>query len=324
MHVRNVLDDYSIGSGLLDSILIDNSKKSFRNLLFIPIDQVKEGNDRFNTKCLNYLKSKFISGSFSDKVVDYDFVVDFAVRNYKIYRSKYLNMYIAVVNDAGVENLFKLSENLRFSCSYSRKVEKRMNNLSRSYEGKNSVLLTLTVDPKRFSYNKIAMWESIKSEFNRFLTLLRYHLSKYGRVLPPYLATVEAQKNGNPHIHVVFFGAKRLLDWREIRKYWGLGHTYLNRTTEGKKVRNPVRYITKYITKAVDGSNEEFLLTQSLLWLFGIRSYSYSSGLIFPLKYPYSIGSSGNNVFLVIDVRNRYNFFDILSFAGYVLQLSAG
>lgn len=82
----------------------------------------------------------------------------------------------------------------------------------------------------------------------------------------------------------MFLGCKRLLDWRKIKSLWRLGHISINRTYGNHKIMHSISYITKYITKTFTKTNNENLLTQSLVWLFGIRSFSTSRGLIIPIK----------------------------------------
>ena len=156
----------------------------------------------------------------------------------------------------------------------------------------NAVMVTLTLNPALYE-SKLEMWTSIKSELNRFLTAVRIELKKHGREMPPYIATIEAMhgrkennylSKGNPHIHIVFIGASRLMDWRRLTHLWGKGHIWINRTYENKKIRNPISYVTKYITKTFTEVSEENMLQQALVWFFGIRSYSCSRGLIRPLN----------------------------------------
>ncbi len=168
----------------------------------------------------------------------------------------------------------------RFSEKRQHQLKKRMKYLIASRGNQNAVMLTLTLNPQLFK-SQSEMWLTIKPELNRFLTSLRYNLKHR---LPEYLTTIEAQKNGNPHIHIVFFGAKRLLDWRKIRDLWGLGHIFINRTSDCSKVRYPINYVCKYITKTYTTSDEHNLLTQSLVWFYNVRSYSCSRGLLYPLN----------------------------------------
>jgi len=171
-------------------------------------------------------------------------------------------------------------------------------------------MVTLTLNPALYE-SKLEMWISIKSELNRFLTAVRIELKKYGREMPPYIATIEAMhgrkennylSKGNPHVHIVFIGASRLMDWRRLTHLWGKGHIWINRTYENRKVRNPISYVTKYITKTFTEVSEENMLQQALVWFFSVRSYSCSRGLIRPLN---ECGSSFIALCFVMFPRNE-------------------
>jgi len=191
------------------------------------------------------------------------------------------------------EDIFKnmLMEN-RFSRSYQRKIQKRMNWLIWKYGNKKAVMLRLSINPKLYNSDKIKMWMDIKYQVNRFFANIRWKLKTIDKEMPPYILCIEAHKGqaknnwigkGNPHIHIVFLNASRLMDWKVIKKMWGIGGIYINRVG-GSKIRHPISYITKYITKTFTTTNNNNLLTQSLVWLFGRRSFSTSRYLIKPLK----------------------------------------
>lgn len=215
-------------------------------------------------------------------------LLDFAGYHFSKYvegtrrKHSYLHVY------RGDQHCLKLLEN-RYHNSYCRKIKNRMNYLVWKYGNENAVLLTLTIDPKMYGNDKLLMWRSVKKDFHKFMDALGHFLKQHGQAMPKYVHAIESQKNGNPHIHVVFFGSKRLCDWRKIRKYWGKGHTFINRTCQGKKVRYPVHYITKYITKTFANTNPKNVLTQSMIWLFNMRSFDHSKGLTIPLN-PKSTG----------------------------------
>jgi hypothetical protein len=171
----------------------------------------------------------------------------------------------------------------RYSDGYQRKVKRRMGSLNYEYRRGSCVLVTLTLDPSFYGSDRVRMWTEIKNDINTFLTKLRQYFKSRGLPMPKYVLTVESHKKGNPHAHIVFLGVARLMDWRLLRKMWGLGFVGINRDMDGKKIRSPVAYITKYITKTYTETNEKNFLTQSLSWLFNLRSYSCSRDLIAPL-----------------------------------------
>jgi hypothetical protein len=190
-----------------------------------------------------------------------------------------------VVAQKGKETRF-IPLKTRFSKSYQKKIIKRMNYLIATRENQNAVLLTLTLDPKLFK-TKLDMWQ-IRKQQHRFIEDLRQIFKRSGKEFPEYLEGIEAQKKpksmGNPHLHFCFFNCKRLLDWRKIRDLWGFGHISINRTKDGSKIKYPINYICKYILKTFTDNSKENNLTQALVWFFGVRSYTCSRGLVWPLN----------------------------------------
>lgn len=207
----------------------------------------------------------------------------------------------------------------RYHNSYCKKIEKRMKWLAFEYGNSSAVLLTLTLDPKKFGNDKLLMWQSIKPCFHEFMKKLRIHFKRHGRRFPKFIHAIEGQKNGNPHLHVVFLQSTRLTDWRRIIQYWGKGAIYINRTKEGEKVRHPINYVCKYITKTFANTNFNNIRTQSLVWLFNKKSFDRSKGLIVPLN-PKSCGDWALNYLAIVNKEcNRaselsfiYNRFDVL------------
>lgn len=184
------------------------------------------------------------------------------------------------MNDKGEKLLLPLTH--RFSVEYMKKIRSRMSSLKKRHNESSAVMLTLTLNPALYK-NKLEMWLSIKDDLHRFMMLFKYHFKKEKRDFPPYLSAIHSQKNGNPHIHIVFLNATRLMDWHKIEKFWGKGYVWINRTQGGGKIRHPVSYITKYITRTFTKVKENSL-TQAMVWFFACRSYSYSRGLVLPLS----------------------------------------
>jgi len=210
--------------------------------------------------------------------------------------------YIRISNKTTGEKDLKFLET-RYCDSYCKKIKKRMSYLSARYKDRPSVLLSLTMDPKKFGNDKLYMAQIFNKEVNRFLEALRILFKREGRVFPKFIASTEFQKNGNPHKHIVFLGASRIIDWRKIRDLWGNGFIYINRTSKNEKIRYPISYITKYITKTFANYNYENSLTQSLVWLNGLRSYSCSNGIVAPIN-PKGSGAWSLDYLVVCDRRN--------------------
>ena len=190
----------------------------------------------------------------------------------------------------------------RYSNGYREKIYRRMNGLAYQYRKSGCVYVVLTLDPKKYGNDKVRMWQEHKNDFHDFIQKVRRNFSRCGLSMPKYLHTVEGMKQprscGNPHINVVFFGCRRLMDWRKVLQYWGKGNIRINRTWDGQTVRNPVMYVCKYITKTYSNTCAENVLTQSLVWLFNVKSFSSSHGLIVPL-HPKSTGDWTADYFAV-------------------------
>jgi len=148
----------------------------------------------------------------------------------------------------------------------------------------NAVFLTLTIDPKRHSW--LYSWTHISSKLNSFIKTLR---KKTGIKKLNYVYVVETQLKSTyyPHIHILLLGIKRLAHWQDVAKWWGWGFIWLNKTKEGKKIRNPVAYMMKYIRKGMvpisDFSSKSFK-NAVLLWLFDKRQFGKSLFLMQFLK----------------------------------------
>lgn len=192
----------------------------------------------------------------------------------------------------------------RYHQQYCDKIKKRMDWLSHEYGNSSAVFLTLTMDPKKFNHDKFLMWDIITKEVDRFLKAVRMNFKRAGRTFPKYLWAIEGQKNGNPHVHIVFFKARRLLDWRQLLQYWGNGAIYINRTKDGEKIRYPINYITSYITKTFGNTNFDNIRTQSLIWLFNHHSFNRSKNLIIPLN-PKGCGDWILNYLAIVDNTNN-------------------
>jgi len=180
------------------------------------------------------------------------------------------------------------------------------------------VFLTLTADPKRFS-SLFGMFKAVSKGFNRFMSLLR---RRFG-FRPPYVCVQEFSDKGFLHLHVVVFGVSRLMDKREITKFWkkyGVGeinfvYKLVNRggsfvwaksKPRKTKEKSLKKYLFKYLAKNlwlirdlsqemsffsdIEGlfeSKEVFKL--ALYWASRKRFYTYSFCLVKP-RLPFRLG----------------------------------
>jgi len=234
---------------------------------------------------LNDFKQYSIIEKWVDPVNELNkLLINYALKSFNKYilELEEFKRYIYAEDNQGHKTIIEFDN--RYCKSYQDKINRRAKYIGWYFRKTKSVLLTLTIDPAKYNNDKYLMWIDIKKQLNRFLTNVKYYFKKENKKFPPYICSIEAQKNGNPHLHLVFLGASRLMDWRKIRDIWHLGHIFINRDNSNRKIRNPVNYLMKYISKTYTDTNENNNLTQALCWLFNIRSYQCSRGLIKPIK----------------------------------------
>ena len=154
----------------------------------------------------------------------------------------------------------------RFSKVYYRIQQRNFKKIRRS-QFHNCKHLTLTIDPKQFSSLSHA-YKSINKRFSFLIKELREADPNLS-----YIKTVEFQKSGNPHLHVLLFNTKRLsITW--IRRIWKIGRQ-VRIDDFGKNIEFGMRYILKYITKT--GKNDHNVI---LKWALRSRSFSISRNVM--------------------------------------------
>ena len=157
----------------------------------------------------------------------------------------------------------------RFQRRYLRKVKHKFEVIfgNASIKYKVGVFLTLTMDPKRYSSLYDAC-RRVSVAWNRFMSYLR----KLYSFRPSYVAVLEFQDSGNPHLHVVLFGIDRIMDHYKLTEYLkriGFGEIHYeyqivnnsgswvwkNPRKSPKCTTNSVKdYLLKYIGKVFYGS----------------------------------------------------------------------
>lgn len=182
------------------------------------------------------------------------------------------------------------------------------------FRSTNVVYVTGTIDPQLVENDLELAWRSLGYWFNMFLANLRKHGFTPGnaegresrssdRKVHVYRSW-EPHESGWPHFHAIlcfegrslsiFQDARskwRVKDKRMFEDSWRFGWIDVVALTPGtveKNVERVVRYVTKYMGKGVaDGDYRlvgawpnKKLLTESILWCLGMRSYSVSRGLV--------------------------------------------
>ena len=274
-------------------------KRADKEITYIPAESIVTLSTNHTEERIKALNAKHLSCWLSDTEFDENDYVLEAFRDYLEVANK-RRLVVRKADGKGGAPIVYSAPN-RFSYGYQRKVREALRPLLHERNFRNCVMLTLTIDPKKMS--KSTAWRIFGEELNRFYTSLfrgiadehEAHLMKLPEKLRKHawvdeyehidnLPVIEAQKNGYPHAHILFFNVRRLLDWRVIRDMWGLGHTWINGTPEGVKITNPVAYMFKYITKTFTKTDAKNELTHAYLWFYHRRSYHASKGLVAPLN----------------------------------------
>lgn len=93
-----------------------------------------------------------------------------------------------------------------------------LNAAAREYS--NAVVLTVTVDPKRFDSHSAAV-ESITENKGRLMDWLAYQVAPgTERDMPENMSVLEFQENGLPHYHIVLFGCSWLTSQEQLSAKW--------------------------------------------------------------------------------------------------------
>jgi hypothetical protein len=172
--------------------------------------------------------------NYNREIIDYKnaCLLDYAERQFSSYikslkkTNRYLEWSNDITRDTGLKKIVT-----RYSDFYRDKIIKRMNWLMWTYGNENCCLLTLTIDPKKYNYDKFEMWTAISKKYERFIEKLKIYFKRHNRPFPPYLWGVESMygrpennyiARGNPHLHVCFFNCKYLAPVEKIEKNIGV------------------------------------------------------------------------------------------------------
>jgi hypothetical protein len=170
-----------------------------------------------------------------------------------------------------------------------------------NFKKSNVLFITLTYDVKLSSIR--GAWETIGENFNRWIRNLR---KKFGRI--SHLRCWEASKKGFPHIHVLMVfhdyrfqvarirGKYRVLEKEAFEKSY---HSFVD-VQAVRKIREGIKYVTKYLTEINDGSQSQ-TLTLALCWLFRKRSFAVSED--FQESMQMRMKNSGRIMLIQIDLQ---------------------
>ena len=226
------------------------------------------------------------------------------------------NKVLVVINHVEKEIKY-LPYRTRFDYDYAKKIARKWKKIG-YHEG---IFLTLTLDPKRFSSFDQA-YRGLLWGWNKISTAMR---KKFPQI-KGYARVVELQESGNPHLHVLIFGADFIaVEW--IRKLWEEKYQ-LGVQIKVKEIQNDkgaIRYLLKYLLKAFAGKTldekDKAFRQKALLWAVNSRGWAVSGSLISLISDRLTqTKSSGFWVFLGAFSKDcvGFSYFEFLEWAGFV------
>ena len=164
----------------------------------------------------------------------------------------------------------------RFDPDYGKRIARKWKKISY----REGIFLTLTLDPKRF-FSFEQAYTALLWGWNKISTAMRKKFPE----IKGYARVVELQEIGNPHLHVLIFGANFIaVEW--IRKLWEEKYQ-LGTQIKVKEIVNDkgaIRYLLKYLLKAFSGKTDDTVAKafrqKALLWAVNSRGWAVSGSLI--------------------------------------------
>ena len=157
-------------------------------------------------------------------------------------------------SESGKPSVLILPFVIRWSKSYVRKLRKRLRKILIYYSNRRCVLLTITI-PAPPDSSEIADFDDLNYAIPAVKRAWRYlHdflVRRHGHF--SYLAVLEPTKRGYPHLHILLFLDRYVINQRELSKYLeshGAGKITDIRRIKGKdSVHGSLSYILKYLSK---------------------------------------------------------------------------
>lgn len=159
------------------------------------------------------------------------------------------------------------------------------------------LMITLTVDPKRFASPEDALRHV--GEKRKISELIRALVRRKLLRNREFTCTLEFHKKetgGWPHWHLLV--ESRFIDKHKLQEAWGVGHCWLSKH-DFKSIEHAINYATKYIVKtdeaageaaadeaAGEAAGDEFLFPDwAMDYVGNLRRFSTSRGLTKTRKY---------------------------------------
>ena|GEM_PF-6041429 len=170
----------------------------------------------------------------------------------------------------------------RFDKQYVRKVVKKFSVLSLFAEDHSFVHIALTVEGGSISDN-IAL---LRENWNRLRALFKKRLGcNY-----PFVAVIEPQERGQPHMHTLLFTEKYPIDQEELSQ-WCKEHdigkiAWIRRCWAHGFRKKPIYYLAKYLSKQYNKDKWSFwdFVFYACIWFLRAKTYTFSRDISFPRK----------------------------------------
>ena len=146
-----------------------------------------------------------------------------------------------------------------------------------------ALFLTLTCDPSKYNGRGDA-WRDFGVRWNRLISWIRRkrqdNYYDYSKRYIGFFRVFESTKKGYPHIHaILFFKNNVFIPNTKINEIWG-AYTWVEKV---RNVKGAIKYLIKYLEKSF--IEKDHLLTPSILWMFGLRSFGVSSSLFYLIQH---------------------------------------
>jgi hypothetical protein len=170
----------------------------------------------------------------------------------------------------------------RFDKPYVSKTIKKFESVKFFAENKSFVHIVLTLERKQSIKKSIVL---LHKNWNRLRALLKKKL----KVNYPFVAVLEAHKDGYPHLHILLFTNKFPIK-HETLSVWceshGLGKVVWLKRYWANYRKKPIYYLIKYLSKQYkkeSWSDAEFVF-YACLWDLKAKSYTFSRFFVFKAK----------------------------------------
>ena len=164
----------------------------------------------------------------------------------------------------------------RFHRRYVKKVIRKFEEVKYFAEDHSFVHIVLTVTRECSIHESIRL---LRENWNNLRAFLKKRLGKNY----PFITVIEPQQSGYPHLHILLFTSKFVIDQKEL-SWWcenrGLGKiVYIKRYwAKGGFRKKPIFYLIKYLSKQYrkDKWTVNELVFYACIWDLGAKTYTFS------------------------------------------------